>query len=76
MQDEMIVDLYWKRDESAISETERKYGRYLSKIAYNMFINYCTTTSVLSQHVPANLGQLASLCDVTSVPAFPLYHSL
>ena len=35
MQDEMIVDLYWKRDESAISETERKYGRYLSKIAYN-----------------------------------------
>ena len=36
MQDEMIVDLYWKRDESAISETERKYGRYLSKIAYNM----------------------------------------
>ena len=36
MQDEMIVDLYWKRDESAISETERKYGRYLSKIAYNI----------------------------------------
>lgn len=29
MQDEMIVDLYWKRVESAISETERKYGRYL-----------------------------------------------
>ena len=28
MQDEMIVDLYWKRDESAISETERKYGRF------------------------------------------------
>jgi len=38
MQDEMIVDLYWKRDESAISETERKYGRYLSKIAYNMLL--------------------------------------
>ena len=37
MQDEMIVDLYWKRDESAISETERKYGRYLSKIAYNIY---------------------------------------
>ena len=36
MQDETIVDLYWKRDESAISETERKYGRYLSKIAYNI----------------------------------------
>ena len=36
MQDEMIVALYWKRDENAISETERKYGRYLSKIAYNI----------------------------------------
>lgn len=38
MQDEMIVALYWKRDEKAISETERKYGRYLSKIAYNIFL--------------------------------------
>ena len=36
MRDEMIVDLYWQRDESAISETERKYGRYLSKIAHNI----------------------------------------
>ena len=40
MQDEMIVDLYWKRDESAISETERKYGRYLSKIAYNILSDW------------------------------------
>lgn len=36
MRDEMIVDLYWQRDESAVSETERKYGRYLSKIAHNI----------------------------------------
>lgn len=36
MQDEMIVELYWKRDESAIQETENKYSRYLSKIAYNI----------------------------------------
>ena len=40
MQDEMIVDLYWKRDESAISETDRKYGRYLSKIAYNILSDW------------------------------------
>ena len=40
MQDETIVDLYWKRDESAISETERKYGRYLSKIAYNILSDW------------------------------------
>lgn len=40
MQDEMIVDLYWKRDESAISETDREYGRYLSKIAYNILSDW------------------------------------
>ena len=40
MQDEMIVALYWKRDESAISESERKYGRYLSKIAYNILSDW------------------------------------
>lgn len=40
MQDEMIVALYWKIDEKAISETERKYGRYLSKIAYNILSDW------------------------------------
>lgn len=39
MQDDMIVVLYWQRDESAILKTEQKYGRYLSKIAYNIFSN-------------------------------------
>ena len=36
MQDKQIVDLYWQRKESAIQETEAKYGRYLTKIAYNI----------------------------------------
>lgn len=36
MQDEHIVALYWQRDESAIQETEQKYGSYLTKIAYNI----------------------------------------
>jgi len=36
LNDEMIVELYWKRDETAIHETEKKYGAYLSKIAYNI----------------------------------------
>lgn len=38
MDDDTIVSLYWKRDESAISATEKKYGRYLLKIAYNILI--------------------------------------
>ena len=32
----MIVDLYWDRDERAISETQIKYERYLTKIAMNV----------------------------------------
>ena len=36
MNDEAIVRLYWQRSESAITETERKYGAYLTKIAYNI----------------------------------------
>lgn len=34
--DEDIVDLYWQRDETAIRETDRKYGRYLFTISYNV----------------------------------------
>lgn len=36
MKDETIVSLYWQRDESAIRETKRKYGHYLTKIAHNV----------------------------------------
>ncbi len=39
MQDDMIVELYLQRDETAIQETELKYGRYLLKIAYNVLSN-------------------------------------
>lgn len=36
MQDEMIVELFWQRNESALRETEEKYHSYLQKIAYNI----------------------------------------
>ena len=36
MEDSRIIELYWNRDESAIAETQQKYDRYLSKIAYNI----------------------------------------
>lgn len=36
MEDNQIIALYWQRNESAISETEAKYGPYLTKIAYNI----------------------------------------
>ena len=36
MEDKQIVELYWARSETAISETERKYGRYCHYIAYRI----------------------------------------
>lgn len=36
MQDAEIVALYWERNERAIRETERQYGRYLFQIAHNI----------------------------------------
>ncbi len=38
MDDAKIVDLYWDRNETAITETDIKYGRYLRKISYNILI--------------------------------------
>ena len=39
MEDEQIVALYWERSEQAIAETEKKYDRYLEKIAHNILNN-------------------------------------
>lgn len=36
MDDQKIVALYWQRDQLAIDETQRKYGRYLAKVAYQI----------------------------------------
>ena len=39
MDDKQILDLYWARSESAISETTKKYGKYCHFIAYNILRN-------------------------------------
>lgn len=39
MEDKYIVELYWNRDENAISMTANKYGRYLNSISYNILLN-------------------------------------
>lgn len=39
MDDKQIVDLYWERSETAISETAQKYGRYCHYIAFNVLHN-------------------------------------
>lgn len=39
MEDSGIVELYWTRSESAISETMKKYGKYCFAIAYGILSN-------------------------------------
>lgn len=36
MEDNQIIELYWNRNEKAISETDLKYGKYCNHIAYNI----------------------------------------
>lgn len=37
MEDKQIIDLFWERSETAISETEKKYGRYCHYICRYLF---------------------------------------
>ena len=39
MTDNEIIELYFIRDESAITETDEKYGKYLKKIALNILLD-------------------------------------
>ena len=39
MEDKQIVELYWARSETAIAETEKKYGHYCHYIAYQILYN-------------------------------------
>ena len=36
MEDDKIIDLYWRRSDRAIPETDRKYGKYCNSIAYGI----------------------------------------
>ena len=40
MDDNQIIELYWNRDQSAISETTIKYGRMLIKISQSVLYNH------------------------------------
>jgi RNA polymerase sigma-70 factor (ECF subfamily) len=65
--DSEIVELYWQRNESAISATEKKYSAYLTKIARNILGNtqdseenvndtYLRAWNSMPSHRPENLA--------------------
>ena len=56
MEDAQIVCLYWDRNETAIRETETKYDRYLTKIAYNILYDMGRGNSIDVRLPPLVLG--------------------
>lgn len=40
MEDSRIIDLYFARQEDAISETAAKYGKYLNTVAYRILFSF------------------------------------
>ena len=48
MEDEMIIDLYFAREERAISETGKKYGSYCRSIAFNILHSHEDTEECVS----------------------------
>lgn len=67
MDDKSIVDLYFSRNEEAIIQTDKKYGRYCYTIAYNILTNredaeesvsdtYMTAWRTIPPHYPSVLS--------------------
>ena len=40
MTDDKILDLYWGRDETAITESDKQYGKYCYSIAYRILSSH------------------------------------
>ena len=67
MEDERIVEMYFERNESAIAETQKKYGRYCYAIAKRILLSeqdseecvndtYLRTWEAIPPHKPAKLS--------------------
>lgn len=48
MDDAGIVELYFERSETAIQETEKKYGAYLHQVAYNILHDSGDTEEIVN----------------------------
>lgn len=82
MEDIQIVQLYWQREEAAIDHTQRKYGAYLTKIAYNILFDtedsresvndtYLAAWNSMPPHKPSVLSTyLAKLTRRISIDIF------
>lgn len=82
MEDQKIIEMYWERNEAAISHTQEKYGNYLSKIAYNILADiedskesvndtYLRAWNSIPPHKPVRLS--AFLAKITRQISIDIY---
>lgn len=82
MDDQQIIELYWKRSDDAIAQTQKKYGRLCYKIAFNILgshqdseecVNdtYLRAWNVIPPERPEKLS--AFLCRITRNQALKRY---
>lgn len=79
MDDSRIIELYWARDEEAITQTDVKYGAYCYAVAHNILADasdaeesvsdtYFAAWRAMPPHRPASLkcfvGKLARRCSI------------
>ena len=85
MEDSRIVELYWRRDEQAIRETDKKYGSHCQQIARNILHNtqdaeecvndtYLRTWHSIPPQRPTRLGAFVS--KITRCLALDRYKAL
>ena len=56
MEDEKIIDLYFERNESAVTETALKYGRMLCAIAYSTLKKSSGQRGMRKRYLPCCVG--------------------
>lgn len=82
MEDFEIVEMYWDRNENAITQTDRKYGKYCRKIAYSILFDredteecvndtWLQTWNSIPPHRPERLSTyLGKICRNISINLF------
>lgn len=87
MEDNQIVDLYWRRDENAIRETNGKYGRMLKQTSFSIVrtdadaeecLNdtYLAAWNSMPENRPEYLGAyLAKIIRGLSINRYRMNHS-
>ena len=87
MEDLEIVNLYWDRDESAITQTDRKYGGYCRKISFCILADredseecvndtYLQTWNTIPPRRPQRLATyLGKICRNISINLYEKLHA-